>query len=442
MYVKRNYREPFFREKKKGRNWLRIIFFAFIGIAILAGVAYVQQETLRELAYEYLGPETTPTPQPNQLAQEARELFWLGDMEGALEYWQQVVLLRPDNVSYLYDYGMLLLDLENDRNDYLEQAIEVAQTILDIDPNDPRGYALRARALVWGGKYSLAIQVAQTGLDIAPNYSPLHTALSRAYIGEGDLRRGQEEGILAIDTAPTDVRASWAYANALAYSGARDAAIEEYERTVTLHPGFLPPYFELAAQYLASNRDQAAIDIYNQIRAVQPRNALALLRLCTAYRKIGQFEQSRGLCEDAVQSDPSFVPAQYQLGLIMYNDRNFERAYEAFQVCRDLDNDNLPCTYRLGLTHYYLAQTEYQNECAPQRLTSLDCGAVDVCQVGWDLLEEALVMAQSRPNTEADEEIITEGLIAISTDPACVGISGRLPDSFFQQEATEEAKSG
>jgi tetratricopeptide (TPR) repeat protein len=441
MYVRRNYREPFFREKKKGKNWLRRLFFFLLALAILIAIGIWQQEMVMDVAYEYLGPEMTATPQPEQLAQEARDLFWLGDMRGALAIWEEVISLQSDNIGYLYDYGMLLIDMDDGRNAYAQEAEALGQEIQDIDFNDPRGYALKARALLWQGSNSLAIQVAQTGLDIAPEFSPLHAVLSRAYVNEGDLRRGQEEGVLAIEYAPTDVRASWAYASSLANSGAREAAIEEYERAVSLHPGFLPPYFELAGQYLASNRDQAAIDIYNQIRVVQPRNARALLRLCETYRKVGQFEQSRGLCEDAVQADPSFVPAQFQLGSLMYNDRNFERAYESFQVCLDLDPDNLDCTIYLGLTHYYLAQTEYQNVCAPQRLTTLDCGAVEVCQVGWDLLEEALLMAQARLDAQADESIISEGLIAISSDPACTGISGRLPSSFVAElapEATEE----
>lgn len=440
MYIRRNYREPFFREKNKRNPWPRRLLLLLFALIILGAMVYWQQESVLQMAYEYLGPEVTPTPNPDQLAQAAQELFLLGDMQGAQGIWEQVIAIRTDNVAYLYEYGMLLIDLDNSSNSYAEQALAIAEQILQIDFNDPRGYALKARALVWNGNYTLAMQVAQTGLDISPQYSPLHATLSRAYVATGDLRRGQEEGLLAIDYAPGDVRASWAYASSLWLSGAREDAITQYEHTTSLHPGFLPPYFELALLYSAANRDQAAIDIYNQIRGVQPRNALALLRLCTAYRKIGQFEQSRGLCEDAVQIDPGFVPAQFQLGLILYNERNFERAYLAFQTCLDLDRDNLVCTYYLGLTHYYLAQAEYQNECAPKRLTSLDCGAVEICQVGWDLLENALVMAQALPDTEADQTIIAEGLIAISDDPACAGISGRLPDTFLP-EATEDAGS-
>ena len=323
------------------------------------------------------------------------------------------------------------------RNGNAERAGEFAMDILELDPNDPRGYALRARSLVWTGNSSLAITVAQAGIDISPAFAPLYAALSRAQIGEGNLRDGQETGIQAIEYAPGDVRSYWAYASSLAFSGARDEAILEYERTIDVNPAFLPPYFELANLYLASNRDQEAIDAYTRILGVQPTNARALLRQCQAFRKVGQFNQARGLCEDAVVSDPSYVPALFQLGQIQYSNSEFPLADEMFQTCVDLDSDNLQCTYYLGLTQFYLAQAEYNTVCAPERLTGLDCEASQICQVGWNLLQEALLMAESRSNTDDDHEIIRTGLGAIQNDPACSGVSG-LPVATPEPEITPE----
>jgi hypothetical protein len=149
------------------------------------------------------------------------------------------------------------------------------------------------------------------------------------------------------------------------------------------------------------------------------------LRQCEASRKIGQFERALGLCQDAVNSDPGFVPAQYRYGLLLYNKFDFSGAQQAFQTCVELDSGNLECTYRLGLTYYYLAQDDYRINCESQRLSPFDCGSIETCQIGWGLLQDALVMAQTRENTDADIDIIREGLGAISGDSACAGVSGR-----------------
>lgn len=438
MYVRRNYREPFFREKSKTPSILRRFFFSLLFILALGAFAFWQQELVLSTANSYFGPETTATPLPGELARQAQDLFWMGDLEASAEMWERVVAMRPDNVDYLYEYGMVLIDLDDGRNASAEQASEIGQTILEIDPNDPRGYSLRARALYWIGNYSLAISVAQAGLDISPTFAPLHEALSRAYIGDGELRLGQEEGLLAIEYGPSDVRSYWAYAYSLAISGATDEAIIEYERTVDINPAFLPPYFELANLYLAQNRDQEAIDTYNRILGVQPRNVRALLRQCQAYRKVGQFEQARGLCQDAVNFDPTFVLAQYQLALINYRESNFVEADRGFQACVDIEPEHLQCTYYLGLTQYYLAKAEYDNVCVPQGLTSFECQSREICQTGWNLLERALSAAELLENAEGDREIIRTGLIAIQDDPACDGVSGR-PIPTLVPEATAEA---
>jgi len=437
MYVKRDYQNRFFREKRKP-SVLRRFLLVLMVLIVAGGIAFWQQEMVLDMAYEVLGPEMTPTPLPGELAQNAQEMFWTGDLGGAAEIWERVITMRPDSVDYLYEYGMLLIDLDDGRNDYAERATDFALTILEINPNDPRGYALRARGLVWTGNASLARTVAQAGIDIDNDFAPLYAALSRAYIGEGDLARAQETGILAIEYGVGDVRSYWAYASSLAFSGARDAAIIEYERTINVNPAFLPPYFELANLYLAANRDQEAIDTYNRILGVQPSNARALLRQCQAYRKVGQFNQARGLCEDSVTSDPEYVPALFQLGQIRYSNSEFALADDVFQACVDLDSDNLECTYYLGLTQYYLAQSEYNTVCVAEGITTLDCNSINTCRVGWNLLQEALVMADARNNTDGDREIISTGLTAIQNDPACLGVSG-VPAPTPVPEITPEA---
>lgn len=442
MYIRRNPRNRFFRDHNRKPSVLRRFMLMLFVILIAGGIAFWQQDMLLDTAVEMLGPEVSPTPLPGELAQIAQSFFLDGDLEASVDMWDRVLAMSPDNIDFLYEAGMILIDLNDDRNNTVERAGEFAMRILELDPDDPRGYALRARSLVWEGNYGLAVTVARVGIDISPAFAPLYAALSRAHIGDGNLREGQEAGIQAIEYGPGDVRSYWAYASSLAFSGAREEAIFEYERTIDVNPSFLPPYFELANLYLASNRDQEAIDAYTRILGVQPTNARALLRQCQAYRKVGQFNQARGLCEDSVVSDPGYIPALFQLGQIQYSNSEFEPADELFQTCVDLDENNLDCIYYLGLTQYYLAKAEYTNICEPQRLTSLDCTAGQICQSGWNLLQDALLMVENGRGTDGDREIITTGLTAIQNDSACRGVIGiplATPEPEITPESTAEA---
>lgn len=390
MYIRRDHRDSFFRERRR-RRWPRVLALALV---LIAGAWFLstRPELIATAAYNILNAQATPTPLASTLATQATQRYQLGDLEGAAQLLERAVNQRPENLDYLYEYGQIMID-----RDQPEPVLELARRMIAIDAEDVRGFTLRARALVWQGDNQSAIPVGVAGLDLDPAFGPLHAALARAYTNSQRWQDGLRHGDLAVQYAPGDVRAYWAYANSLTAVGAYSEAVRALEDAIEIHPAFLPPYFELAFLYLSSNRDRDAIATYDRILSMQPSHARALLRQCEAYRKVGEFQRAQGFCEDAVVADPSFVPAQYRLGLLRYNERRFEDARVAFQTCRDNDPGNLECTYRLGLTYYYL----------------------DNCGVAWDLLQDGLLMAQTQDAPTSTVDIIREGLIAISTDDKC-----------------------
>lgn len=405
MQIKRDYSEPFFRDKPK--NHRRTIIFVLGFIALLGFIGYTQIDQIEAAAYNLINEAPTPTPMPNQYAQWGAEAYLIGDLELSAENYEKAVRAIPDNISYLYEYGQILIDLDDP-----DTAMQMADRIIELDATDVRGYALRTRALVWQGTPAAAIPVGLTGLELNPNFAPLWAALSRAYIGDGRYQEGLDAGLRAIELSPNDVRTHWAYGSALTSVAERELAIVELEIATEIHPTFLPPYFELAFLYLSLDQDQDAIATYDQILSMDPRNARANLRQCEAYRKVGEFERAIGFCEDAVTADPTYVPALFRLGLFRYSRREFAPAQEAFQACVDIDPGNLECTYRLGLTHYYLEKD---------------------CATSWELLRDSLVMAQALEDSGETVENIRMGMNAIANDPECPGF--RLPSS--QQPQTE-----
>jgi len=389
MYIKRDYSRPMFGKQayKPRRNYTPIIFlFGLIvgGIALFVSSNFDQ---LQEQALEFIGLAPTPTPLPSDLATLASQLFVAGDMQEAADLFERAIAQRPDNIDYLYEYGKLMIDMDNPT-----RALELGEQIIVINSTDPRGYALKARALVWIQRSSDAIPVALAGLDLNKGYeSPLYSALARAYTDTGKYEEGAEAGLFAVQADPGSSDARRSYAHALSWVGNNAEAISQLEAAVRIDPTNIAAHLELAFQYLSQNRDQEAIDLYDRILALQPRNSRALLRLCTTYRKIGQFERAIGYCQDAINADPSSVGAYYQLGILLYNQYRFDEALIAFQACVEIAPDDLDCTYRLGLSYYY----------------------VDDCQSAWDILQDSLLMAQARSDTDTVISYIREGLVAI-----------------------------
>lgn len=418
MYIRRDYSRPMFTKNanKPSRNYAPMLLF--FGILIGGILVFVASnfDKLQEQALEMIGLAPTPTPLPSDLATLATQLFVAGDMVAAADLFERAIAQRPDNIDYLYEYGKLMIDMDNPT-----RALELSEQIIDVNSNDPRGYALKARALVWIRRSADAVPVALAGLDLNRGYeSPLYSALARAYTDTGKYEEGAEIGLLAVQADPGSSDARRSYAYSLSWVGSTAEAIAQLEAAVRIDPTNIAAHLELALQYLGQNRDQEAIDLYDRILALQPRNGRALLRLCSTYRKIGQFERAIGYCQDAINADPTSIGAYYQLGILQYNQYRFQEALDAFQACVNIAPDNLDCTYRLGLSYYY----------------------VDNCPMAWDILQDSLLMAQSRSDVETTIGYIREGLIAVGQK--CPEFGRRDPTLFtptpsFIPEFTPEA---
>ncbi len=399
MQIKRDYSRPLFTGRR--RTWAtgRVLFMFGVMLGTMMIFVYTNFEDLQSTALDAIGLSPTTMPLPGDLATFASNLVRAGDVDEAAALFEQALEQRPDNPDYLHEYGQVLIEQGN----YLEAVVQ-ADHMLQLNPNDVRGYALKARALVFADNATSAIPIALSSISIDDSYAPAYSALSRAYTNDGQYLDGVENGLSAVEADPGDVEARRAYAYALSWISDNDEAINQLEVALALDPSYIPTHFELALQYVAQNRDQEAIDLYARVLAIQPRNARAMLRLCETYRKVGQFQRAVGYCEDSVQNDPNSIGAQYQLGILKYMNRDFAGALEAFSNCNVLDPENLDCMYRMGLSYYY----------------------VDDCDRGWALLQESLLLAQNSAGNETIIANIREGLTAIGEK--CLYYRDKVPE--------------
>ena len=325
MKIRRDYTQPFFRQPK--RHPIRNMFIAAV-LGALLGLAILWQWERVEGVIAAFGREpATATPQPSELAARAAARYRDGDSANAEALLATAVAQEPNNIAYLYQRGRALIELGR-----TGEAQALAAAITKIAPRDARGYALKAAALAWGGQPASAIPIALSGLELNPRFLPLYAALARAYVDDQRWADGLEAGERGLSISGDDPELNRAYAYALTSVGAYSDAITYLQRAIELRPSYLPTHFELAGLYLARDEDQNAIDLYDHILAIDPRNARAMLRLCLAYRKVGEFARALGFCEDSVANDPADPEAQFQLGLLYYRERRFEQSRAGFRA--------------------------------------------------------------------------------------------------------------
>lgn len=392
MQIKRDYTQPFFRQPKRRR--IRNLLLIAALLALLTSAIIWQWDSLAATVASLGAPPPSPTPRPSQRAARAAQLVIDNELLAAEAELALAVAERPRSIAYLYAQGMLLIEL-----DRYAEALELGAAITDLDARDERGFSLQAAALTWRGQPALAIPIALSGLELNPRFTPLHAALTRAYVNTDRWTEALETGERGLSVNPDDPDLIRAYAYALQSVGSHEDAINHLQRAIELRPTYLPTHFELAGLYLARDENSSAIDLYNRVLSIDPRNARGMLRLCLAYRKVGEFARALGFCKDSVDNEPTDAAAQFQLGLLYYRERQFNESRAAFQLCLTHDDGvyDLSCRYRLGLSHYYTGD----------------------CTRGWSLLRESLALAQANGD-EATTRNVLQGLAAIESDPNCV----------------------
>ncbi|NWF70288.1 MAG: tetratricopeptide repeat protein [Chloroflexi bacterium] len=414
MYIKRDYSEPFFgRRRKRGGSVRKIVVFSAFIAALLIFVQW-QFDRLQLVALDIVGMAPTPTPFASEIATQGYQRWLAGDLTAAETLFAQAVAQQPNNPDYLYEYGRTMH--ERLLRDFGAQAdftpvIDLGDRLITAAPADPRGYAIKARALFYNGDAASAIPVGINGLEVNDQYAGIHAALAMSYVDIGRYQQGLNHGELAVELDPMDALARRSLAYVLIFLGRRQEAIDQLEQAVALLPNQVNAYFELAAQYLAPgvDLDTEGVATYERILALEPRNVRAMVRLCAAYIKVGLFDQARGYCEDALAIEPTYALAWQQLGELSFRRRNYEGAIEAYNQCRqfvgeaDASGNFIQCWYVRGLAHYYLGN----------------------CEAAWTDLQDALRILTGNGDTTSSVVQSTRDGLSLVTQ-RCAAYSGQL----------------
>jgi tetratricopeptide (TPR) repeat protein len=371
--IKRDFQRPFFNRRRNYGRWMFIGMLIAI-ILLIPLVAVWQFSTVQLIALKAIGFAPTQTPFASERANRGQLLFEAGDIQNAAYFYEMAVQQQPDDVSYLYEYGRVLIELDRS-----EEASVLADHILQVAPEDPRGYALKATSLMWTDPVA-AIPVAVSGTELGQPFAPLQSALAIAYTNIGRYQEALQRGDLAVRIDPTDSSARRALSYPLIYTGRYTEAITELEQAIAINPNVAAPYFELASLYRRINNEEMAVAIYQRVLEIEPDNARAYLRMCETYAAVGQFQIAEGYCDTALDIDINYASAHRIRGQLRYSRRNYEGAIEEFQECIRLGSDEIECWYLRGLAHYALGQcpdawntlTDALSRVAPDRQQVID----------------------------------------------------------------------
>lgn len=396
MYIRRDRSHLSFSRQSRRRHGNALLVLWFVVMLGAVGVIW-RFDTVQDWVLAGVGVQPTPTTDAITLAQLGERAYLAGNIELAIQYYQEAARMLPENIDILFEYGRMLVYRSYAGRSFryrAEEALQVAQQAVEADPNNPRSQALLCLALLEVGRAEEAISAGLRAEQLAPQYAEARAYLSMAYRNAGRPNQAFQKADEAVKLDPNSLDARRALALGLAFVGELDAAIQQYERAIQIHPRFDALYFELAVYYKAKENYEAAIAAYDMVLAMEPDNVKAYTRKCETYFQMREDALAQEACEQALQLDPTYPEAHRQLGMVRYTRRNYEGAIEEFALCAQLQEaQNVPlfereieCWYIRGLAWALLAR----------------------CDEAWPILQQALLM---NPD-ERTKGFINQGLMS------------------------------
>jgi len=395
MYIRRDKSNLHFGRQARRRGSRALLLFWATAMMLVIGVIW-RFDSVQKWVLAGVGAQPTPTLDAITQAQLGERAYLVGDIERAIAHYGEAVRLMPNDIDILFEYGRMLVYRSYAGRSYhfrAEQALEVAERAVEIDPNNARAQALLCLALLENSRPEEAIAAGLRAEQLAPDYAEARAYLSMAYRDAGRPNQAFQKADEAVQLDENSLDARRALALGLAFVGQSDAAIQQYERAIQIHPRFDALYFELAVYYKAQDNYEAAIAAYDQVLAMEPDNVKAYTRKCETYFQMREDALAQEACEQAIQLDPTYPEAHRQLGMVRYTSRNYEGAIESFETCARLQEEQgipLPereqaCYYLRGLAWALLAR----------------------CDQAWPILQDALQMNPA----ETIKGFINEGLM-------------------------------
>jgi tetratricopeptide (TPR) repeat protein len=161
MYIKRSpLGQGNLTFKKRRARYPVLLILLYLAILAGALLALANVDKLQPQISQFIGPPSTATPQPDVVARQAEEAYHAGDLAKASDIYKQASQIAPQDVGILTAYGRVLT-----LNHQLTDALAVADRIIAVAPQDPRGYAIKARALDWGGQYQDSVIAALNAIQ-------------------------------------------------------------------------------------------------------------------------------------------------------------------------------------------------------------------------------------------------------------------------------------
>ena len=243
----------------------------------------------------------------------------LNELSNALASYRQATLIVPDYEPAIFAYAVLLA-----RSGKADQAVEYLNGRAGAMPKSAAVSAALGEVKSIQGDSAAAQRYAQEALKKNPDYAPAMLALARDHYRARrlDLALYTLRAILdgyGPENPPRDknnAEARLLRGLILKEQGNRPAAIDEFQKALSLRPDLVEARVQLAAYMLESGNATDAAPLLEGAVRYDSKNVLAHLNLGDAYRLLGKTGDAKRELEWVQKADAQLAQVHYDLGLL------------------------------------------------------------------------------------------------------------------------------
>jgi len=257
--------------------------------------------------------------------------------ESAIEYFDKVLQLDPNDKISLKRKGMLLL-----RNETIEEAKECFDKVIKLDPSDTEAWWGKGTAFQIVGKPYQAIQYFDSALEIDP-----YDALVWKQKGFALSARGEtwDNALECFDKAleiNSDDSSVWkGKAEILHKKNDLDGAIVCYDKAHKLNPRNWTILTSIGFALAGKKEYEKAVDVFDKSLALKRNHVETLRGKGDALYFLGKYTEAIKMFDEIIKLNPKYSDAWRQKGFCFLNLNKKKQALDNFEDALELNPEDI-----------------------------------------------------------------------------------------------------
>jgi len=203
--------------------------------------------------------------------------------------------------------------------------------------------------------YAGALEPLRSAVASKPDSAEAHRWLGGALLQVGNLAEAEPELKKALELDPTFSGANFDMGMLYIKKGRLMQAIPPFEKELEINPGAPAVLQNLGKLYVDTKQYDKAIGIYNQLIEQSPDNMENYALLADCYKQMGDATKEQEVYQKMGAADSSGM-AFYNLGNLMFNKDEKEKAAEAYKKAIEQNPQHADAHFQLGMTYVGLAR--------------------------------------------------------------------------------------